>query len=126
MSLLLHKFPIVFLVVQSKGITPTGPTKLKQLPLVALLPKKKLEVDVSALQHHTLETKLPIKSSLSPPPPLGEPVQNPKSRFDIANIANLFAPITNQEKYNYMCNVWKPEATYSFPVTEVNGACRKF
>ena len=112
------------------NITPKPPTKLKQLPLVALLPKKrKLDGDVSALQQNTVEKKLPNKSlppPPPPPPPLGQPLQNPKSRFDIANIANLVALTTNQQKYNYMCNVWKPEPSYSFPVTEVNGVRRKF
>ena len=46
-------------------------------------------------------------------------------RYDISNFVNLSAPLTDQDKYALICNLWKPESTYDFPVTIIKGSGRR-
>ena len=47
------------------------------------------------------------------------------SRFgnDVANFLNRTSSLTEQQKYHLLCNVWRPEAAYNFPV---NASGRRF
>ena len=47
------------------------------------------------------------------------------SRFanDIGNFVNPVSPLTQQQKYHLLCNVWKPEPEYRFPM---NARGRRF
>ena len=38
--------------------------------------------------------------------------------YDIGNYISLAASLTNQEKYNLLCNVWQPDAAYTFPISK--------
>ena len=54
-----------------------------------------------------------IETAASTSTPTRAPVA--RHQYDIGNFVNPAIPLTDQEKYDVLCQVWKPDPSYVFP-----------
>ena len=115
---------------------PRQTRKRRQLSLDQLFPNKRnpsfmvttsseetSTVDSNLVERATIGEQSTTSSTDGSNPPSQCSSQSCSVPNDIGNYISRAASLTNQEKYNLLCNVWQPDAAYTFPM---NKAGRRF
>ena len=115
---------------------PRQTRKRRQLSLDQLFPNKRnpsFMVTTSSEETSTVDSNLVERATIGKQSTTSNTNgSNPPSQClsqscsvpnDIGNYISRAASFTNQDKYNLLCNVWQPDAAYTFPM---NKAGRRF
>ena len=111
---------------------PCQTGKRKQLSLDQLFPIKRnpsFMVTTSSEETSTVDSNLVERATIEATESTTSSTDgsNPRSQcsskscsvpYDIENYISRAASLTNQEKYNLLCNVWQPDAAYTFPISK--------
>ena len=100
------------------GPAATGSRSTQSLLYNILVKKPKLARNDNSIQQQpappTKQTEVrPVQLNRTP---TTIPVNNPRFQYDIGHFVNPVIPLTDQQKYDILCQAWKPDPSYTFPV----------